>query len=396
MSSHEDTVTEDASSDEPLFADDTMHYYEETTYHEIDANGDLFICLNDPNAPLAVWKREEHHPLSQNLIGGKRIPRTKVATPPRIKDSSVTFKVSARTMATASRYFSALLSGNWTEAQNVASGEPLVIQAHGWDVSAFLLFLQVLHGKCLNVPFKIKHELWAKIVLIIDYYGSFEAMHFCTTVWYENLRDKVANFDGRRLLLDLATGCALTNREQTQEAALVAIREATCRIPTLGLPIPQRVVAMHNSEVNCGPASWGLLLHEANKFKLLQGHPEAPYDGYSFGDLERSYLKQHAGPECSALCVHDGLHACCNMSEILEQVLDFYMRPGTFSSPSAHWRTFPSLSEADRSRWPRGGESSVGDTSGNSGDDSSNDSSGETSDEYVVRLSERTSTLVGP
>jgi hypothetical protein len=105
--------------------------------HIMDPDGDSLLTLRNPNAQLAV-----------------------ASTVPF--DKSVTFLVSSHYLILASVMSKAMLSGQWYESSKKTDGL-FHIDAQDWDIEAFSLVLNAIHGQTQHIPQEIQNvELLAK------------------------------------------------------------------------------------------------------------------------------------------------------------------------------------------------------------------------------------------
>ncbi|RHZ43078.1 uncharacterized protein CDV56_100485 [Aspergillus thermomutatus] len=214
--------------------------------HIIDPNGDVIIKLLDPNAPFAVCEEWDYgedeefppwfgsrqwHPLNneqavdslldltladQDTQNGspksaasethvaqlaatgltrvptrRRRPRrmsegecilTEYARKPAFNDE-YTYQVSSRHLILASPFFRAALTGGWKETRTLGTDGSVTFTVYDWDDQALLIFLNIVHGRHRDLPWKVGLELLAKITVIADYYQCIDAIQFMALSW---------------------------------------------------------------------------------------------------------------------------------------------------------------------------------------------------------------------
>lgn len=159
-------------------------------------------------------------------------------------DEAARYFVSSRHLITASPCFHRMLTKDkWNESERDKKDGLFHLSAEDWDVGAFLLLLNIFHLKNRQVPRKISLVDLAKIAVLVDYYECAEAIELFSDMWIEDLINKVPIPSGycRKLVLWIWIAWVFERAQEFKNATLVAIKQCSEPIRTLGLSIPDRV-----------------------------------------------------------------------------------------------------------------------------------------------------------
>ncbi len=153
-------------------------------------------------------------------------------------------RVSSRHLILASLYFKAALSGPWKEAAGASADSPREVDACDWDPEAFLILMNIIHGRNRAVPRVVSLELLAKIAVVSDYYKCHEAVEVFSELWIEGLKRKHAlpTQVDKELALWLCVSWVFHDPGVYTSVTSTAIRESQGPIPTFGLPISEKIV----------------------------------------------------------------------------------------------------------------------------------------------------------
>lgn len=190
----------------------------------MDPDGDVVIVLENPNAPFAVWDRAPAQ--DQDCT---------TSTP-------VKFRASSKHLQLASPVFKAALKGPWIEGSVTKRGYRQ-INTSDWDVEAFRIVLNVIHGCNHDVPRVMALEMLCKVAVLVDYYQCHEAFGFSSLVWFNHLRGSFSETYGRDLILWLCVSYVFGDNTIFNAATKAAIRESSEMIRALALPISERVIS---------------------------------------------------------------------------------------------------------------------------------------------------------
>ncbi|KAG6001424.1 hypothetical protein E4U43_001322 [Claviceps pusilla] len=161
-------------------------------YHELDPNGDLVLVLQHQNMQSFPWALDE--PDDQLMEW----------TASALGDlDSVRFKVSSKHLILASPVFKAMLCGHWKESilltkmgrtqdtrtSNSQDGALPEITTTQWDKRAFLILLNIFHGRNHSVPVRVDLHVLVNISIMVDYYKCHDSTAFFASLWMAHLRD---------------------------------------------------------------------------------------------------------------------------------------------------------------------------------------------------------------
>ncbi|KAG5937243.1 hypothetical protein E4U59_004488 [Claviceps monticola] len=159
-------------------------------YHELDPNGDIILTLRHQNL--------------QPFPGATEATNSQLFGPSGL--DSVRFRLSSKHLIRASPVFRAMITGPWKEGLSFAApvakhsaGIPdedalPEITATEWDKEAFLLLLEILHGR--YKPDKdplpdVDACMLVNICVIVDYYQCQEAVEGFADGWIKCIIDTV-------------------------------------------------------------------------------------------------------------------------------------------------------------------------------------------------------------
>lgn len=159
------------------------------------------------------------------------------------------YHVSSRHLVLASPMFEkALNSGGFKESIRNKSDGLYHISTQDWDAEAFLIVMQIVHGRNKQVPRKITLELLAKIAVIEDYYVFGEALEMFKDLWFQNIEQTgVPTTHCRDLVLWIWATWVFNVEKQFEQATMVAIKQGKDVISTLGLPLPSRIMGRQHA-----------------------------------------------------------------------------------------------------------------------------------------------------
>ncbi|KAL2150167.1 hypothetical protein VTH82DRAFT_7843 [Thermothelomyces myriococcoides] len=196
--------------------------------HTIDPDGDVVLCINNPDAPFAVWNS----------------PASSAPTKsPSEEKAAITFLVSSRHLKLASPVFRAALTGPWDESVSAADGRRR-ITADDWDPKAMLILLNLIHGCNNQVSRTLSLELLCKVSVLVDYYRVHEAVRFPSLQWVSAIRSSIPQTYGRDLMLWLCISWVFQEDDIFQTVTKIAIGDSPELVSNLNLPIPATVIGM--------------------------------------------------------------------------------------------------------------------------------------------------------
>ncbi|CAN9440362.1 unnamed protein product [Alternaria alternata] len=168
-----------------------------------------------------------------------------------------------------------------------------MLQASDWDPEAFLIVLQILHGRNKQVPRKVSLDMLAKIAILEDYYTFGESLDVFTEMWVQELmKVSVPKVYCRDLVLWIWVAWLFDKDQQFKQATTVAIKQSTEALRTLHLPIPAILSAL---ELQASLDFDNATMSESKG--LLHEHPS---DTDSEPEHERKASPRHLSPSPSS------------------------------------------------------------------------------------------------
>lgn len=220
---------ESVSEPNSLFGSDAGN----TSYPELGPAGDT---VTEGTVASPGLSKDENH--------SNDVPAIFAQDEQQISDEAARYYVSFRHLITASPCFHRMLTKDkWNESERDKKDGLFHLSAEDWDVYAFLLLLNILHLKNRQVPRKVSLDDLAKIAVLVDYYECAEAIELFSDMWIQYLI-KVVPIPSeycRPLVLWIWIAWVFERAHEFKNATLVAIKQCSKPICTLGLPIPDRV-----------------------------------------------------------------------------------------------------------------------------------------------------------
>ncbi|KAL6158742.1 hypothetical protein ACJQWK_03100 [Exserohilum turcicum] len=263
------------------------------TVHKIDPNADTIITLKNACTDFAPWQPALTEPegawaswvrlnekrkkkakeddliikpqLTRHLVARGRsrntaapstsepsndaVPSDAASQATEPEQDDVYYHVSSRHLMLASPMFKrALDKDGFKESIPHESDGFYHIDAHDWDPEAFLIVMQIIHGRNRNVPRVIPLEMLAKIAVVEDYYHFGEGLEIFQELWLKELKKTdLPTTYCRDLVLWIWVAWTFSDEEPFLYATFVAITHAREAVSTLDLPIPSRVIEKINS-----------------------------------------------------------------------------------------------------------------------------------------------------
>ncbi|KAK4149057.1 hypothetical protein C8A00DRAFT_19216, partial [Chaetomidium leptoderma] len=168
---------------------------------------------------------------------------------PLSEPSEIQLRVSSRHLILASPYFKAALNGPWREAASVSADCSQDVYAYDWDPQAFLILMHIIHARNRQVPRLVSLELLAKIAVLVDYYECYEAVEVFAELWLQGLKSQsqLPAQVNRELTLWLCVSWIFGDADVFTSVTSTALQQSQGPLPTLGLPIPERIVEVIDS-----------------------------------------------------------------------------------------------------------------------------------------------------
>jgi hypothetical protein len=165
------------------------------------------------------------------------------------------YHVSSQNLRDGSPIFKNMLSGEWKEGSRSDADEQFHISANDWDPEAFLVLMNIFHGRNDVVPQEMSIELLAKIAVLVDYYECGRAVEAFSSTWTQQLNEAVPRKFCRDLILWLCVAHVFNISDAYGKATAVALRYSTEEIPTFDLPISFALVGMSRANKPYKPYS---------------------------------------------------------------------------------------------------------------------------------------------
>ncbi|KAI7976404.1 hypothetical protein EIK77_000229 [Talaromyces pinophilus] len=164
-------------------------------------------------------------------------------------EHNVYIQVSAKHLMLASPVFKSMLTGSWKESvtSSKLQNGSIEISTDSWDIDAFLILLRIIHCQFNQVPRKLSLEMLAKVAVIADYYKCKEVVQFFSDTWIVVLEGAYVEEYSRDLILRLWIAWFFQLSSQFRTVTSIAMSHSGGLISNLGLPIPNRVIALMKS-----------------------------------------------------------------------------------------------------------------------------------------------------
>ncbi|GAB0140927.1 hypothetical protein EsHS_00001535 [Epichloe bromicola] len=302
-------------------------------YFEPDPHGDVLLVLKRPNQHQLVESQnasDKPHQAGEAIqpISGEDEKASNKETCGR---DEVRFRLSSKHLSLASPVFNAMLSGGWKESitpvdrseknqnEEAQDGQLREITATEWDTEAFLLLLNIFHGRHRQVPLVIDLDMLVKMSVLVDYYKSYEITEFFMNIWVNKLLDTLPNSHGKDSMKWLFVSWVTSHADIFKKMTELAMRESNGPLETWGLPLPlallttiekRRSAALYKILLNirtvrdrlstganpygccfeCSSMLLGSLIKEMTKIGLGEMQLIKPFGGRSVKDVKDTVL----------------------------------------------------------------------------------------------------------
>jgi hypothetical protein len=144
-----------------------------------------------------------------------------------------------------------MMRGPWIESQTT--------DEHGFrswnlevvDCNAFLLVMNVIHGRTRQVDRHVDLEMLAKISVIVDDLGCHEPIEVFSDMWIEELQPCIPIEYTRELILWMCIATVFNRSDILKHCSRIAILKSAGQVPTLGLPIRQSTIGKKQIPSSC-------------------------------------------------------------------------------------------------------------------------------------------------
>lgn len=153
-------------------------------------------------------------------------------------------RLSSKHMVLASPYLRKMYSGTWKES-TLRNGYGLLTWHVGdlFDPNAFAIVMNVIHGLNRSIPRSVDLELLAGIAVVTDYLQCHESMDVFSAIWVDELKSSIPNTYCRELILWIMVSSVFRDQKVFGSVTSTAILKAPGEVPSVGLPIHQRLIS---------------------------------------------------------------------------------------------------------------------------------------------------------
>lgn len=153
----------------------------------------------------------------------------------------VRLRVSSRHLILASPVFRKMLEGPWVES-HACHGRLREISVGEWDLEAFIIVLDIIHGHHRLVPRSLRLAMLAKVAVIVDYYDCVEVVEVFWDYWLKGLKKDLPTSYGSESLLVLLVSWVFSAVDIFEKMTELAVRHSKCLIKVADLPIPGEIL----------------------------------------------------------------------------------------------------------------------------------------------------------
>ncbi|KAI9761502.1 MAG: hypothetical protein M4579_001012 [Chaenotheca gracillima] len=154
----------------------------DTEQYTIDSEGDLFL----------LFQAAKHLTLGEEGLKNvqeEEVPNPNIVAalddepPPESTLKNIVVRVSSKHVRLASPFFSTLLNGSFKEGRSLRRDGKAEVSLLEDDAAAFLIILNVIHGRLKRVPRHVSLQMLTQIAIIADKYALEEALQFVSASW---------------------------------------------------------------------------------------------------------------------------------------------------------------------------------------------------------------------
>ncbi|KAF2690679.1 hypothetical protein K458DRAFT_326482 [Lentithecium fluviatile CBS 122367] len=229
----------------------------------LDPNADTIIILKDHDADIAIWDDAAEFPRPPLVLPDAKSPALEQPNDTDSKEKSdsssdtaksedagieeqpeagLRFRVSSRHLSLASPYFLKNLSAKWDQHPRDEKGRVILTELY-WSKPAFARLMFIFHGRTRAVERTLDLVELAEMACLVDYYDCAEVVEVYSQGWINHLKKGLPGSYDRDAVLWMCIAWVFGVEEVFQWMTLVAQRECRGEMQTMGLPIPEAVVA---------------------------------------------------------------------------------------------------------------------------------------------------------
>ncbi|KAL2125520.1 hypothetical protein VTJ04DRAFT_1885 [Mycothermus thermophilus] len=300
-----------------------------TPLYDVDPDADALLIVPPPKHDP---KSQEHQPLVNGINGSHAVTEVKdfdglgildpndayqVASPPATRpQKGLRLKVSLKHLTLASRVFRTKVQYAKLGSARQSDGRVHLQLAPGFDPTAVSIVMNALHGRGSKVPKTLDLETLANVAVFVDRFQLLDAIDVYAERWISRLEDAVPTAYTRDLIRWIYISHVFRHAEIFKAVTKVAAAQSSGPIPTLGLPIRDKIInhidsarqslltqafaRIHTAvddltsglpacpSQHCDSLLLGELTRSLQPRGLLWPRPAKPYAGVSFAAVTRS------------------------------------------------------------------------------------------------------------
>ncbi|KAI5927462.1 hypothetical protein F4810DRAFT_651156 [Camillea tinctor] len=282
----------------------------------LDPNGDLLIIATASTDAFAPWY---HHLLSStNEISETEESDVSDAADDHrdIPRNELRIKASSSHLALASERFGRMMKNAWPDLAVVHEDGMRHWETEAVDLEAFVIVMDILHGRNRKVPHDVDVEMLAKVAVVVDDLQCHEAVEIFADKWISKLETaappkRYLQFS-RDLVLWILIAAMFQHAEIFQSCTRIAILQIEGPMPSLELPIRGKVIdelesrrLKHLDDImailtdfenrllyeelyccfDCDSMLLGALIMQTRPSCLFNPRPSRPYNGISVSNM---------------------------------------------------------------------------------------------------------------
>lgn len=162
---------------------------------------------------------------------------------------SISIRVSSKHLTLASIVFKKMLDAGFKEGLELSSAGYVEIPMPETDPTAFLILLNIIHGRIKKVPRKVDLFLLTEIAVLVDRYELLEITELWSDQWLRDLEESVPVTLDEDLLPWMCISWVFKIPDIFKQITMVAHLESEGLLETTQLPIPESVLGMDSGYI---------------------------------------------------------------------------------------------------------------------------------------------------
>lgn len=272
----------------------------------LDPDGDILIISRCQMGTFAVCHSWDTFNKRSSGVNNKNLIRSPLER---------RMKASSKHLTLASQRFRRMINNAWPDLNTIHEDGLIHWDTEVVDIEAFMVVMNIIHGRNRKVPQTIDLEMLAKISVVVDDLQCYEAVEVFSRVWIDKLKASIPAVFSRDLILWILISVVFYQLRIFRTCTRVAILQSMAPIPTLELPIRNRVVEMIDNQrqellgritaslnnlidrlrdddtpcsFECNSILLGALIKQMHKNRLFHPQPSKPYIGLSVSKTIRA------------------------------------------------------------------------------------------------------------